>query len=164
MKDRQALVDVESKDIKRFTEKVERKPNGCWLWTAAKNRKGYGQFRYKGTLYIAHRFSFEYYKKESLRDLHIMHTCDTPSCVNPKHLKAGTNQDNVDDKMAKKRDKKNTITHCKNGHEFTEDNTRIRKSDNSRQCRTCERKNCSDYYWNRGGKAKRQTYDKLRRS
>lgn len=39
--------------------------------------------------------------------------------------------------------------------EFTEENTRIRKSDNSRQCRTCERQRCRDYYWERGGKAKR---------
>jgi len=149
--------------VEDFHKKYTKKRNGCWEWQAAKNRKGYGQFSYLGKLYIAHRFLLQIEGK--IPDGYcVLHSCDNPSCVNPKHLSIGTNQDNVDDKMAKRRDKKNTVTHCKHGHEFTEENTRIRKSDNSRQCKTCEQQRCKDYYWNRGGKAKRQAYDKQRRS
>lgn len=33
----------------------------------------------------------------------IMHTCDNPPCVNPNHLVAGTDSDNMTDKMLKGR-------------------------------------------------------------
>ncbi|MCY0957741.1 HNH endonuclease [Streptomyces sp. H27-H5] len=31
-------------------------------------------------------------------NLHALHSCDTPSCVNPAHLRWGTNADNVKDR------------------------------------------------------------------
>lgn len=157
--------------IEDFHTKYIKQSNGCWEWQRAKNRKGYGQFKYLGTLYIAHRFLLQIEGK--IPDgYHVLHKCDNPSCVSPKHLWVGTNQENVDDKMSKGRHrfgstsgyKNGKAIHCKHGHEYTEENTRIRKSDNSRQCRICERQRCKDYYWERGGKARRQEYDKQRRS
>lgn len=44
-----------------FDEKYEKAPNGCWIWTAAHNGKGYGVFGRTPRLY-AHRFAYEYYK------------------------------------------------------------------------------------------------------
>jgi hypothetical protein len=33
----------------------------------------------------------------------VMHTCDNPKCINPKHLKAGTQSDNIKDCVRKGR-------------------------------------------------------------
>ena len=30
----------------RFWEKVDKKEDGCWVWTANTNHKGYGMFSY----------------------------------------------------------------------------------------------------------------------
>lgn len=40
---------------------------------------------------------------EPLGELHCLHRCDNPSCVNPFHLFSGTNTDNVKDKVTKGR-------------------------------------------------------------
>ena len=56
--------------------------------------------------------------------------CDTQLCVNPEHLQLGTMKDNTHDMISKKRDKNSRKTHCKNGHEFNEENTKIRIRNN----------------------------------
>ncbi len=111
----------------------------CWIWQGAKNRKGYGQKRLKGKLWITHRLSWHTFNGPIPEGIQVLHKCDTPSCWNPEHLFLGTNQDNVDDKMRKKRHWTFSKTACKNGHPYTEGLYRIRKSDNSRQCKLCER-------------------------
>lgn len=73
----------------------------CWLWTGPLNAKGYGQF--KATVagldyWSAHRISWAIHKGEIPEDMHVLHNCDNPWCVNPDHLRLGTNQENVDDK------------------------------------------------------------------
>lgn len=70
---------------------------GCWVWTAAKTKQGYGQFGYKGIMTGAHRVSYELYKGPITEGLFVLHRCDNPSCVNPDHLYLGTNSDNTRD-------------------------------------------------------------------
>lgn len=93
----------------RFEAKFE-KTEGCWLWTASKFPKGYGQFKYlhdgKPQQY-AHRISAHLYKGFDFNpDVVVCHKCDNPSCVNPDHLFLGTTSDNMRDMSEKGRSPK----------------------------------------------------------
>ena len=54
----------------------------------------------------AHRASWLAFQgSQGLNDLCVLHTCDTPACVNPSHLFLGTKTDNAKDRDAKGRGK-----------------------------------------------------------
>jgi len=74
----------------------------CWSWTGTKDKDGYGLFNPGHQRYRAHRWIFE--QSNSLpQGMLVCHTCDTPSCVNPMHLYAGTHRDNMNDAYRRKR-------------------------------------------------------------
>ena len=77
----------------------------CWLWTGSMFGSGYGQFCIHPRTVRAHRYSWELHKGEIEDGKIVMHKCDNRSCVNPDHLFLGTTQDNIDDMMAKGRDR-----------------------------------------------------------
>src|SRR5580692_5582206 len=77
--------------------------DGCWLWTGCKTNGSYGMFRYGGRRMGAHRAAFLIYRSEIPAGLWVLHRCDIPSCVNPKHLFLGTPRDNTLDKISKGR-------------------------------------------------------------
>jgi len=120
--------------IERFTKKYTVSDSGCWVWQASKNPFGYGFFNDKKT-HIAHRWAYQYFKGEIPKGLVIDHLCKNTSCVNPDHLEAVTQQINFlrGTAMSKIISK----THCKNGHEYTLENTIRYKSRRGRLCRTC---------------------------
>src|SRR5688572_12628987 len=76
---------------------------GCWMWSKGVDHWGYGKKRHGKKMAFAHRISYEAHNGTVWDDMVIMHTCDTPACVNPEHLVQGTNKDNARDASAKGR-------------------------------------------------------------
>ena len=71
----------------------------CWDWTGARYPTGYGNVTASSAGNYAHRLSFMLANKRSIAPgMFILHSCDRRSCVNPAHLREGTNQENVDDR------------------------------------------------------------------
>ena len=100
------------RSVERFWSKVNRcGPDECWLWQgtiALPNKCGqqygnFGVFDGKTVNYRAHRFAWMLANGQIPADMVIMHTCDVPLCVNPSHLKLGTQADNVADRDIKGR-------------------------------------------------------------
>ena len=89
----------------RFWEKVDipADPDGCWLWTAAHHLRGYGRFYVCGRVWQAHRVVLALTGVVVPDDAVVQHVCDNPPCVNPKHLRVGTQSDNMLDSFAKGR-------------------------------------------------------------
>ena len=85
----------------RFWEKVDvRSPSECWEWTASRNPRGDGQISYGNKILRAHRVSYELNKGVIPEGMQVLHACHNRGCVNPKHIRLGTNADNMID-MAK---------------------------------------------------------------
>lgn len=75
----------------------------CWIWTGATNGRGYGAVRLDGRIIGAHRASYERAYGPLLEGSVVRHVCDTALCINPAHLKAGSQADNVRDMDARGR-------------------------------------------------------------
>lgn len=87
--------------------RIERKtnkngPNGCWLWTGSLSHNGYGQITARNAegaciSQRVHRIVLARATGVDRPDMFALHSCDTPSCVNPDHLRWGRQSENVDD-------------------------------------------------------------------
>jgi len=91
----------------RFWEKVDRRgPDECWNWTGALTSTGYGALRpagrHSGPVVKAHRYSAELAGMQ-IAGLHVLHSCDNSRCVNPSHLRPGTDAENMQDALERNR-------------------------------------------------------------
>ncbi len=142
----------------RLMSHVSVQPNGCWLWAGAITEHGYGRF---GKSQRVHRVSYEIHVGEIPKGMDIDHTCHDPKicaggrsclhrrCVNPDHLGIATRKFNSSPERSTNRGAriateigsklKREATHCKRGHEFTLENTRIQHG-KFRLCIECARK------------------------
>lgn len=91
---------------RRMVAKVDREfgqfnppPLGsCWHWTGALNSDHYGVLRVAGRLELAHRVALSIALGRPIgAGLWVLHKCDNPTCVRPRHLYEGTPLDNVED-------------------------------------------------------------------
>lgn len=133
----------------RFWEKVDKEGpipefapelGPCWIWKGAAQRYGYGSFAIPTGAErgwrrcLAHRWSYENLIGPIPDDLPLDHLCRVPSCVRPDHL------DPVPQRENQRRGMKGELrTHCKNGHEYTDENTYLNPQTGHRPCQICRR-------------------------
>lgn len=70
--------------------------NGCWEWQKSKYA-GYGRLVRDGGTWPAHGYSYFAFIGTVPLGLQINHKCHNKGCVNPEHLYAGTQKENVRD-------------------------------------------------------------------
>ncbi len=103
---------------------------------------GYGSLycKIKKVTVPAHRRAWEKENGPIPEGLEICHMCDNRRCVNVEHMFLGTRSENMIDASRKGRLNNHCArkTHCKRGHKFTGENTRI-SPDGFRVCKTCRR-------------------------
>ena len=95
-------------DSKRFKTKYKINPNtDCWEWISYTDKDGYGLFDRKVNgiwkKFRAPRVAYEFAYGRFNTKLQVLHQCDNPCCVNPKHLFIGTRSDNMKDMHQKNR-------------------------------------------------------------
>jgi len=107
----------------------------CLLWSGATDSSGYGNTRRAGRMVGAHRAAYEDAYGSIPAGLQIDHLCRQRNCVEPTHLEAVTQQENI--RRGNKNQNGATLV-CIRGHFLLCENL-YRTPDGRRQCKTCQR-------------------------
>lgn len=109
----------------------------CLTYSGTTDGRGYGWRRSPNfrTTKVHRQIMAMVYGEGAIKDLNVLHHCDNPPCFRFDHLYLGTQADNVRDMWSRGRGRTwaASVTHCPQGHEYTEENTRI----NVRGARVC---------------------------
>lgn len=91
---------IEPTRVERIWMKIERQPNGCWLWVGS-SYNGYGRLTVRGSrgpdihgVHLAHRYVYELLVEPIPEGLELDHRCRITLCVNPAHLEPVTQSEN----------------------------------------------------------------------
>lgn len=103
----------------------------CWLWRGATTKRGYGKVTVNYKTVAVHRFVYESLVGSIPSGLQIDHICGNKLCVNPHHLEAVSQRENI-------RRYTSTIIKCNRGHDLCGDNLYI-TPDGRRNCKACRR-------------------------
>lgn len=116
--------------------------NGCWEWQGCRNNLlGYGMGSFKGKIMGAHRLSYILFYDKIPNGLVIHHKCENKICVNPYHLEAVTQTENLILAGWGNNNKNSLKTHCPQGHIYTTTTqTKNGKTSIHRICKTCKNK------------------------
>ena len=79
----------------RFWSKVDKRPDGCWMWTGRTLNSGYGYTTVVGQDWLAHRYVYSETIGPIPEGRVIDHLCRQKRCVNPEHLRATTQLQNA---------------------------------------------------------------------
>lgn len=99
---RSSRVGINRNTVSDFWSRCEQSGD-CLLYRGTILNNGYGQAWHEGGRYSAHRLSYILTYGSIPKGMVVMHTCDNPACVNPKHLSVGTHMDNSLDMVTKGR-------------------------------------------------------------
>lgn len=69
----------------------------CWRFQRSR-KAAYGRFSFNGTKIQAHRAAYLATHGEIPDGLLVLHRCNNPKCINPEHLKIGTQVENMADR------------------------------------------------------------------
>ena len=97
---------TQEKAERRFWSKVIRgpRPEHCWIWVGAIADDGYGRFYLDGASVRPTATASPCTWRSPHHQLpELMHECDVPLCVNPRHLGMGDRRSNMVDRERKLR-------------------------------------------------------------
>ncbi len=121
--------------VARLLDHAVRVESGCVLFTGYLDRQGYGRILHNGEKQLVHRVAHELFIGDIPEGYEVDHLCGVRNCINAEHLEAVTPL--VNTRRAARGNA--TKTHCKHGHAFTPENTRIHQRPAGREQRMCRR-------------------------
>lgn len=98
---------VERIPVPRLFARCRKDANGCWVWQGTKCREHYARL----LLHIGkdqrniglNRLIYTYFFGPIPDGLLVLHSCDNPACICPRHLRVGTASENQQESFDKGR-------------------------------------------------------------
>lgn len=128
-------INLSQHQAEQFWLLADEDTSGCWEWVGRiRSTLGYGYITVNRSMLMAHRVAWTLVRGPIPNNVTLDHLCRNRRCINPAHLELVSNKVNIlrgDSPTAINARK----THCKRGHEFTPENTRLHHE--RRECRVC---------------------------